>query len=265
MDNGGRPCPVGVPGELYLGGVQVARGYHGRPGLTAERFVHRPVFAGEAPRRLYRTGDLCRFLPDGNIDYLGRIDSQVKLRGFRIELGEIEHALQAQAEVARTRVLANGEGQSAYLTAYVVASEGFSTDRAKERLAKMLPSYMVPNYFVKLDALPLNASGKVDVNALRVLGEYGATARESVAPQTPFEEMILEAWQDALGVEELGVTTSFHDLGGHSLSALRVINRVNEAFELELSANTLFRFPTVRGLALHVEDVIRRLDGRNGK
>ncbi|MFT6000871.1 MAG: amino acid adenylation domain-containing protein [Neolewinella sp.] len=258
LDEVGGHCPIGVPGELHIGGVQVARGYFGKPELTAERFVTRVVFAGEPAERLYKTGDLSRWLPNGEIDFLGRIDSQVKVRGFRIELGEIEAVLLEMPGVARTQVLARDEGKGSYLVAYVVADAGFATAGAKTFLGERLPAHMVPGHFIQLPEFPLLSNGKINRAALpspEMIG--GPTAHEE--PANEFEEMLHEVWKDALAIDHIGVTTSFHDLGGHSLSAIRLINRVNEAFELDLAANTIFRYPTIRGLADHVEAVIRQL------
>lgn len=258
LDGEGRHCPVGVPGELYIGGVQVARGYYGKPELTEERFVTRKLFVDEAAERLYKTGDLCRWLPDGNIDFLGRIDSQVKVRGFRIELGEIEAVLLEMPGVARTQVLARDEGNGSYLVAYVVAPAGFAADGAKAFLGERLPAHMVPGHFIHMPEFPLLSNGKINRAALpspELIG--GPAAHEE--PDGEFEEMLHEVWKDVLALDRIGVTTSFHDLGGHSLSAIRLINRVNEAFELDLAANTIFRYPTIRGLADHVEAVIRQL------
>lgn len=258
LDGEGVPSLPGVPGELYIGGIPVARGYYGKPELTEERFVMRRIYADEPPERLYKTGDLCRWLPSGEIDFLGRIDSQVKVRGYRIELGEIEATLLEMPEVARAQVLARGEGQGTYLAAYVVAASTFGSAAAKAFLSERLPGYMVPAQYLVLPEMPLNANGKIDRKALASLSVSGPiTANE--APETEFEEMIQQVWLDALAMEEIGVTTSFHDVGGHSLSAIRLINRVNEAFELDLAANTIFRFPTIRGLAGHIEAVITKL------
>lgn len=258
LDRDGRHCPVGVPGELHIGGVQVARGYYGKPALTAERFVTREVFADEPPERLYKTGDLSRWLPNGEIDFLGRIDSQVKVRGFRIELGEIEAVLLEMPGVARTQVLARDEGKGSYLVAYVVAEAGFAAAEAKRFLGERLPAHMVPGHFIHMPEFPLLSNGKINRSALpspEMIG--GPVAHEE--PANDFEEMLHEVWKDALALDRVGVTTSFHDLGGHSLSAIRLINRVNEAFELDLAANTIFRYPTIRGLADHVESVISQL------
>ncbi len=258
LADAGSWCPVGVPGELFIGGIPVARGYFGKPELTAERFVRRQVFAGEPPVRLYRTGDLARWLPDGTIDFLGRIDQQVKIRGFRIELGEIEATLLEMPQVARAQVLARDEGAGSYLVAYVVPAGSFATEQARAFLADRLPAHMVPNYYLTLASFPLNSNGKIDRAALPPPLPV-AGVDEGAAPAGEFEEILHAVWLDALQLEAVGVTTSFHDLGGHSLSAIRLINRINEAFGLELSANTIFRFPTIRGLAAHLEQVIRQL------
>lgn len=258
LNDDGVHCPVGVPGELYIGGIPVAKGYYGKPELTSERFPLRKIYADTEAERVYKTGDLARWLPSGDIEYLGRLDSQVKIRGYRIELGEIEATLLQMPEVARAQVLAKGEGQGTHLLAYVVADPAFEPANAQAFLLQMLPGYMVPTQYRLLPEMPVNANGKIDRKALAALAVDGPMIG-TVPPATEFEEMVLDAWLDALGLEEIGVTTSFHDIGGHSLSAIRVINRVNETFELELAANTLFRFPTIRGLASHVESVIRKL------
>jgi amino acid adenylation domain-containing protein len=258
LDETGRHCPVGVPGELHIGGVQVARGYFGKPELTAERFVTQKIYTDTPAERLYKTGDLSRWLPSGEIDFLGRIDSQVKVRGFRIELGEIEAVLLEMPGVARTQVLARDEGKGSYLVAYVVADAGFAATEAKTFLGERLPAHMVPGHLIHMPEFPLLSNGKINRAALpspELIG--GPVAHEE--PANEFEEMLLDVWKDALTLDRIGVTTSFHDLGGHSLSAIRLINRVNESFELDLAANTIFRYPTIRGLADQVEAVIRQL------
>ncbi|MFK8164657.1 MAG: amino acid adenylation domain-containing protein [Lewinella sp.] len=258
LDKAGRHCPVGVPGELYIGGVQVARGYYGKPALTEERFVTRKLFADETGERLYKTGDLSRWLPSGEIDFLGRIDSQVKVRGFRIELGEIEAVLLEMPGVARTQVLARDEGKGSYLVAYVVADASFAPAKAKTFLGDRLPAHMVPGHFLQMPEFPLLGNGKINRAALPSPELIGGPAAHA-EPANEFEEILLDVWKDALALDRIGVTTSFHDLGGHSLSAIRLINRVNEAFELDLAANTIFRYPTIRGLGEYLEAVIRQL------
>jgi amino acid adenylation domain-containing protein len=245
--------PVGVPGELCLAGAGLGRGYLGRPELTAERFVPDPF--GGAGERLYRTGDLTRLLPDGRIDYLGRIDHQVKIRGFRIELGEIETALAAHPEVRETVVTARNdlpEGRA--LVAYVSAKGEGELDPQELRgfLRGRLPEPMVPARFVVLAALPRTPNGKVDRKALP-RPEGGIAAAEYVAPRTPAERAVAEIWAELLGVERVGVHDNLFDLGGHSLLAIRFTSRLQRAFGVDLSLREIFRSPTVGGLAERLE------------
>ncbi len=245
------PVPVGIPGELSIGGMQVARGYLGRPELTAERFVPDPFGDGG---RLYRTGDLVRWMPDGVLEFLGRIDHQVKIRGFRVELGEIEAALASLPEVREAVVLALGEGADRRLVAYLVGAELPKPAALRDHLAARLPAYMVPSTFVELDALPLLANGKVDRRALSALApERLVPAGAAGTPRTPVEELVAGIWAGVLGRERVGVHDSFFDLGGHSLLATRVASRVREAFGVELPVRAVFEAPTVTALAERVE------------
>ena len=249
---GGRRCPVSVPGELWIGGVQVAAGYLNRPALTAEKFVDRD---GE---RWYRTGDLVRWLPDGNLEFLGRIDTQVKLRGFRIELGEIETRLTELDGVQQATVLLKTDAKSEpALVAYVVGS---ATQPAPLRaaLADHLPGYMVPTVYVFLDALPLLANGKIDRKALPA-PVFDGSAAAGDAPQGDFEEMLHAAWAEVFQLAAVGRNVHFLDLGGHSLTAIRLVNRINEDFSLQLPANTVFRHPTIATQAVEIERTIREL------
>ncbi|HYO15514.1 MAG TPA: amino acid adenylation domain-containing protein, partial [Thermoanaerobaculia bacterium] len=242
--------PVGVVGELYLGGEGLARGYLNRPELTAERWVPDP-FSAEPGARLYRTGDLARRLSDGTLLFLGRIDHQVKVRGFRIELGEVEAALLRHAGV-REAVVAAREDR---LVAYVVAEPGRepAVPDLREHLLRSLPEPMVPSVFVRLEALPLTPNGKVDRKALP---EPEPMARwERTAPRTPLEERLAAIWSDLLGVEEIGIEENFFDLGGHSLLAMRVIFRVREELGVELAVRTLFERPTVAALSAILEQL----------
>jgi amino acid adenylation domain-containing protein len=247
----GERRPVGVPGELYIGGVQVARGYLGRPDLTAEKFVD---LDGQ---RWYRTGDLVRWLPDGNIDFLGRIDSQVKLRGFRIELGEIESLLLQAPGISQSvvQLRKDGKGEPA-LAAYLVGSADALSLR--DFLISKVPAYMVPASFVILPEMPLLRNGKVDRKALPD-PTFDAASAAGEAPQGDFEEMIHETWAGVFQLEAIGRKAHFLDLGGHSLTGIRLMSRINEAFELNLPANTVFRFPTIAELAGHIERTIRDL------
>ena len=257
LDQHGVPAPIGAPGELYIGGVGLARGYHGRPDLTAEKFVPHP-FATRPGSRLYRTGDLVRYLSDGNIDFLGRMDFQVKVRGFRIELGEIESALNKHPAVRQSLVVASehkpGEKR---LIAYVVVREGepLTVEELRSFLKKKLPEYMAPSAFALLDAFPLTPSGKVDRKALPnpdgVRPKIGAAF---VAPHTEIERGLAEVWREVLGVERVGVNDNFFDLGGDSLRLLQLQQKLQERLRRGIPLMTLFKYPTVSALARQLGD-----------
>jgi amino acid adenylation domain-containing protein len=266
VDPGLRPVAVGVPGELLIGGTPVGRGYLGRPALTAERFVPDPFAAGAggggggAGARVYRTGDLARFRPDGAVEFLGRIDHQVKVRGFRIELGEIEAALEALPAVRAAVVVAlpgrSGGAGDARLAAYLVpaGAEAPEASELRAALARGLPDYMVPAAFTVLGELPLTPSGKVDRRALPA-PRWGAAEAEGrfVAPRTATEELVAELWSELLGTEVVGVEDDFFGLGGHSLLATRLMTRLSEAAGVELPLLRLFEAPTVAGLARAID------------
>jgi amino acid adenylation domain-containing protein len=250
LDAGLRPLPAGVPGELCIGGRMVARGYLNRPALTAERFVPDP-FGAEPGARLYRSGDRVRWLPDGTVEYLGRLDEQVKVRGFRIELGEIEAALRQAPAVADCAVVAReDETGDRRLVAYVVGEA--EPEALRERLRRSLPEYMVPSALVFLDALPLTPNGKVDRRALPA-PEYAADAERYVAPRTPVEEVLAEIWTQVLRVERAGVHDSFFDLGGHSLMATRLLAHIQTTFGVEISIRDVFSMPTLEAMAGEIE------------
>jgi amino acid adenylation domain-containing protein len=256
LDEALRPLPLGVPGNLYIGGVSLARGYLDRPELTAEKFVPNP-FSEEPGARLYKTGDLARYLPDGNIEFLGRADHQVKIRGFRIELGEIEAALDQHPAVREAVALAREDtlGEKR-LVAYVVVEQESrpAANDLRSFLKEKLPEHMVPALFVLLDTLPLTPNGKVDRRALpapdRTRPELDKTF---VAPRTPTEELLSEIWAQVLDIERVGIHDNFFDLGGHSLLATQVVSRIREAFQVELPLRRLFEVPTVAGLAESIE------------
>jgi amino acid adenylation domain-containing protein len=245
MDRHGQLAPAGVPGELCIGGPQVARGYLGRPELTAERFIPDP-FGGAGGERLYRTGDLVRRRPGRPAEFLGRIDSQVKVRGFRIELGEIEAELAALPGVREAAVVAREDRLVAYVAGEVAAEE------LRRSLRERLPDSMVPASFVTLAALPLTPNGKVDRKALPA-PEQQRTGEGWLAPGTPVEEILAGIWAELLGLERVGAADHFFDLGGHSLLATRVISRLRNAFEIEMPLRDLFEAPTLAGLAARVE------------
>jgi amino acid adenylation domain-containing protein len=243
-----RPVPVGVPGEVYLGGVGLGRGYHGQPALTAERWVPDP-----APRtpgaRLYRTGDLGRWRPDGEIEYLGRLDFQVKLRGLRIELGEIDAALRDHADVAdAVCALRQDAPAGARIVAYVVVRGATPTAAVlRTWLGERLPDYMVPTAWVFLAALPLSPAGKVDRRALPA--PQVDRVAERVAPRDGDEETVLAIWREVLGRDDLGMTDDFFEVGGHSLVATRVMTRLRERAGVTLPLRVLFQHPTAEALA----------------
>ena len=254
LDSQLQPAPVGVTGEVYIGGDGVARGYLNHPDQTAARFVPHP-FGAKPGARLYRTGDLARFLANGNIEYAGRNDFQVKIRGYRIELGEIELALAQHPHVKDAVVLV-----SKRLMAYVVLNEGktATTKQLKEFLSERLPEYMLPSSFVVLDALPLTTTGKVDRNALP--DQIGVETEETyLAPRTALEQVLAGIFSEVLSRERVGINDSFFDLGGHSLLATQVLSRVRDAFQLELPLRKLFKAPSVAGLAASIlEDEAKR-------
>ena len=263
LDHNLHPVPIGVPGELYLAGVGLARGYLGQPGLTAQTFIPDP-FARRRGERMYKTGDLCRWTPEGVLDFLGRLDHQVKVRGYRVELGEVESQLLASESVREAVVLTDQDTTgSRRLVAYVVSAQGANPTSAelKSWLLTKLPEYMVPTAFVFLSQLPLTISGKVDRRALPApaLGRAGHLAGYT-APVTPTEEMVADIFREVLNVEEVGREESFFELGGHSLLAASVTSRIRTAFNVEVQLRTLFEAPTVFALAEHIDSTMRNPD-----
>ncbi|HEU5375939.1 MAG TPA: amino acid adenylation domain-containing protein [Ktedonobacteraceae bacterium] len=247
LDSSGNPVPVGVVGELYIGGVGVARGYLNRPDLSAERFVPDP-FSGYAGARLYRTGDLARYLPNGAIEYLGRLDHQVKIRGFRIEPGEIEATLGHHPAVRDVAVIArDGMPGERRLIAYLVLHEGQQTSHAALRsfVKQWLPEYMIPAVFILLEAFPLTPNGKLDRQALPAPEEISPTRDQLFeGPRTPLEEQVAALWATVLGVSQISLRDTFFDLGGHSLLATQLLSRVEKAFDIMVPLRTIFEKPT---------------------
>jgi amino acid adenylation domain-containing protein len=319
LDQHLQPVPIGVAGELYVGGIGVGRGYLHDPERTQQAFIKTPLLRkaplslgrgglggegkggerkgrgsegkglGGEEKRLYKTGDLCRYLPDGNIEFLGRIDHQVKIRGFRIELGEIEAVLSQHPSLREVVVLAREEGSAGAsprigrhlvkrsrgargegrlgkrLVAYLVSEEPVSNDELRVHLAQKLPDYMQPSAFVRLDALPLTPNGKIDRRALPAPDEIHSTReKEVVLPRTPTEESLAAIWEEVLGLEandtlpseQIGIHDNFFELGGHSLLATQVISRSRQLFQVELPLRTLFEEPTVARLAARLEKII---------
>ena len=252
--------PVGIPGDLYIAGVGLAKGYLNRPELTAEKFVADP-FSPQTGDLMYATGDVACFLPDGEIDLLGRADSQVKLRGFRIELGEIEAQLAQHPSVrqAVVRACEDTPGEK-YLIGYVILHEGYSlyTAELQRFLRQTLPEYMIPSLFMALDTFPLTPNGKVDQRALPAPQRGVYVARTAyIAPRTATEAELERIWVNVLGVEQIGVHDNFFELGGHSLLATQVVSRVSDVFQIELPLRQLFETPTVAGMAEAIDNSLR--------
>jgi acyl carrier protein len=253
-----QPVPVGVAGELYIGGAGVARGYLNRPELTAERFVPDP-FSSRAGARLYRTGDMARYLPGGNLDFLGRTDTQVKIRGYRIELGEIESQLRQFPGIQESVVVVREDIPDdkrlvAYFTAQPDVAPTFNDLR--DFLRAKLPEYMLPSAYVALESIPLNSNGKVDRRALPSPHLVGMRPeQEYISPRTPTETLVASVWAEILGIEHIGAHGNFFDLGGHSLLAMRAASRLSEQIKIDLSIRSLFEFPTVASLADRIDTI----------
>jgi amino acid adenylation domain-containing protein len=259
LDAGLQPVPVGVAGELHVGGPSLARGYLNHPGLTAAKFIPHP-FAEESGARLYKTGDLARYLPDGNIEFLRRMDYQVKVRGFRIELEEIESLLATHPGVSQVLVMAREhQPGEKFLVAYVVPEPDAppSVQDLQRLIRERLPSYMAPSAFVMLEAFPLSANGKVDRRALPTPDpEVIAAADTYVAPGTPLEEVLVGIWEEVLGRQKIGVFDNFFEVGGHSLLATRVVARVNNRLGVELPVRSIFETPMIAELAVTIEEMM---------
>ncbi|MET0625041.1 MAG: thioesterase domain-containing protein, partial [Pyrinomonadaceae bacterium] len=260
LDEGMEPAPVGVAGELYLGGVCLARGYVNRPGMTAEKFIPHP-FASEPGERLYRTGDVVRYLPDGQMEFVGRVDHQVKVRGYRIELGEIESALNSYPGGVRcvAAVREDRPGEKRVVAYVVVEGEApLSLEEVRGFARERLPEYMVPSAFVRMGEMPLTPSGKVDRRALPPPdGSQNMAQGSYVPPRDVLELQLTQAWEDLLGVTPVGVRDNFFDLGGHSLLAVRLRARTEQMLGETFALSTLFEAPTVEGLA----NLLRRRKG----
>ncbi|HEU4595678.1 MAG TPA: amino acid adenylation domain-containing protein [Pyrinomonadaceae bacterium] len=254
-----RPVPVGVCGELYIGGDGLARGYLNRPALTAERFVPDP-FSPRQGARMYRTGDLAHYLPDGVLAYMGRSDNQIKLRGFRIELGEVEAALSQCPGVKQATVLLREESDGEQrLVAYVVAEAAreVSGNQLRAALSQRLPQHMMPAAYVLLEAMPLTPNGKIDAQQLRALGvEQAEVGGEDDEPTTEMEELLSSIYSEVLKVGRVGIKQNFFEMGGHSLLATQVIHLIRQALEIDLPLRSIFDEPTVAGLALLVTDIL---------
>jgi amino acid adenylation domain-containing protein len=271
LDKQLQPVAIGVAGELHLGGLGLSRGYLNRPDLTEEKFIIHPFDNG---RKLYKTGDLARYLPDGNIEFLGRIDNQVKVRGFRIEVGEVEAVLRSHPEVKEAVVIAREKrlrirvpygSRNLYLAAYVVAELGTLNSRElSEFLKQKLPQYMLPSAFVFLEALPLSPNGKIDRRALPAPDLENDRIEAFVAPRTPTEAAIADIMAAVLGVQKVGIYDNFFELGGHSLLATQVISRLQRTFNIEFPLRRLLEYPTVEGLEKTLWE-LRQVENKSDK
>ena len=263
LDDQQQLVPVGMTGEICIGGNGVGRGYHNSAALTAEKFIP-DQFSLNAGTRLYRTGDAARYTATGELEYVGRLDGQVKIRGSRIELGEVEVALSAHPGVQTCVVVAREDAQgSARLVAYVVLheSESSSVRELRTFLTEKLPEYMIPSVVMFLEEMPLTPNGKINRQALPAPGQVRSDDEEFAAPRTPGEGILASMWEHLLGVERVGINDDFFELGGHSLLAMQLISRVREAFQIEIPLPALFAAPTVATLAVKIEEIIKAGDG----
>jgi hypothetical protein len=254
--------PINIIGELHIGGVSLARGYLNRPEFTEERFVTN-WFATEFENvnnytRLYKTGDLVRWLPDGNLEFIGRNDGQVKIRGYRIELGEIEYTLTQIPGIKQGCVIAKERksegGSNKYLVAYYVLGEGsdmLTLDAIQERLSCVLPEYMIPSAFVEMKSLPLNINGKLDRRALPD-PDFSMSKDEYIAPTTEIEAKICQIWQEVLGVDRVGIADNFFKMGGNSILAIQVSHRMSKILECSVKVAIVFKYSSIEGILKNV-------------
>ncbi|MGO4964300.1 MULTISPECIES: bacitracin non-ribosomal peptide synthetase BacC [Bacillus] len=258
MDEAGKLVPIGVPGELCIAGDGLSKGYLNREELTAEKFIPHPFMPGE---RLYKTGDLAKWLPDGNIEFIGRIDHQVKIRGFRIELGEIESRLEMHEDINETIVTVREDGENRpYICAYITAKREISLDELKGFLGEKLPDYMIPAYFVNMDKLPLTKNGKVDRKALPEPDRTMGAESEYEAPRNETEEKLAAIWRDILKVEKAGINDHFFELGGHSLKAAAMAARIRKELKAEIPLGQIFKTPTIKGLGEYIRSTKDSVD-----
>ncbi|HET8706854.1 MAG TPA: phosphopantetheine-binding protein, partial [Pseudomonadales bacterium] len=266
LDAYGEPVPAGVPGEIYIGGQQLARGYLNRAELTAEKFIPNP-FSSNPASRLYRTGDLAKWRISGEIEYLGRNDFQVKIRGFRIELGEIESKLLNCNAVLEAVVVAREEGGDKHLVAYYVEEAGANLKRQdlKQKLANELADYMVPSIYVKLESMPITANGKLDRRALPIPSDLDFVKAEFMPPEGEIEIALALIWQRLLNVELIGRSDNFFEIGGHSLLAAKLMNAIKQQFNLVMPLRLIFEHPTIAEFAQVMSTLIRHTSDEVGE
>ena len=264
LDDYLQPVPIGIPGQLYIGGAGLAKGYLNKPELTAERFIPNPFFSSSAPSALsassvlYKTGDLVRYLADGNLEYLGRIDYQIKLRGFRIELGEIEAILMQHPDVKQTVVTLYKHQDDERLIAYIISYSQVSQTELRQFLQDKLPAYMIPSSYMMLEEFPLTPNRKIDRKALPIPDEINQTSNLYIPPRTVTEEIVAGIWAEVLNLQQISIDDNFFELGGHSLLATRVNSQVRQAFAVELPLRSHFENPTIAELALSIETARRK-------
>jgi len=265
LDSQMRPVPAGEVGELYIGGISLARGYHNRPDLTAASFVPHSL-SSSFDTRLYKTGDLGRYLPDGQIVFLGRRDDQIKIRGFRVEPDEITAVLDRHPAIQSSVVVGSADGKGEkLLIAYIVGAPGqeLTASLLRSHLAKSLPEYMIPSLFVHLTSIPLTMNGKVDRAALPAPDSSNIVrTNAALASQSAVEKVLTTILSDLLKLDNIGCDENFFLLGGHSLLGMQLITKIQDAFDVDLSLHTVFELPTIRGLASEIERLM--LQGQVG-
>ena len=250
LDDAKVPVPVNVAGELYIGGAGLAKEYLNKPELTASKFIAHPFKEGEL---VYKTGDLARWLPDGNVEFIGRKDNQIKVRGYRIELGEIESVLASEESIKSCAVMLKEDVQGIErFVGYIVAEEDFDKKKVQEYLKSKLPDYMIPDTWVVLDKLPITNNGKIDKKALPALDLASLSAHEYVAPTNEIEQKLVDIWQELLGVDKIGIHDNFFELGGHSLLATRLVSKIRKVIGTEISIKNVFQFDILEDLANYI-------------
>jgi acyl carrier protein len=245
------PVPVGIPGQLYVGGSGVSKGYLHKDALTRERFIENPHKAGEI---IYKTGDLGKWLPGGSLEYLDRMDNQIQLRGYRVELGEIDYHLLKHEEIDEALTIARTDirGEK-YLCSYLVSREKLTAPALREDLAGKLPDYMIPSHFFQLDAIPLNSSGKPDLNGLQTYGRPLEAGEDYIAPESEIEKKIADIWKEVIQVEKTGVNDNFFEIGGNSLNIVQVKSKLKDVFGIDIPIAVMFEYPTIRSFVHYLE------------